>query len=190
MHDREPVQGAHTTSADTGRKTFAARAIAWTRDNSHILFCVYLLILSPFITTLIAEYTNHNVNRLCSLTTNCVDAYYDTIDLFVYTNEAVSFLFSIFSSLCGLLVLLKKKSLYLVIYTYFFTYALFLLGDYAAISFSSLPGSLKETIANTELCIFLLVVMLFTALTLYLARSKHFAAQLLGGDDIASRFFK
>jgi len=163
---------------------------SWIKCNSHIIFCLYLLILSPLVTTIITEYTNHNVNKLCSTATNCADVYYDTIDLFVYANEAFSFLFSIFSSLCGLLVLLKRKSLYLVIYTYFTTYALFILGDYIAISSSTLPNSLKESVATTELWIFLLVVCLFAALAMYIRRSKTFATHLINNNDIASRFFK
>ena len=110
------------------------------KENSYMIFCIYLLILSPIITTIITEYTNHSVNRLCSMATNCVETSYDTIDFFVYTNEAISFLFSIFSSICGILVLLKKKSLYIVIYTYFLTYSLFIFGDYVVIMTRTVPA--------------------------------------------------
>ena len=171
-------------------KSFVCNASLWIKCNSHIIFCLYLLILSPLVTTVITEYTNHNVNRLCSTATNCAETHYDTINLFVYANEAFSFLFSIFSSLCGLLVLLKRKSLHLVIYTYFTTYALFLLGDYIAISSSALPSALKESVASTELWIFLVVVCLFAALAMYISRSKTFATHLINNNDIASRFFK
>ena len=155
-----------------------------------MIFCIYLLILSPIITTIITEYTNHSVNRLCSMATNCVETSYDTIDFFVYTNEAISFLFSIFSSICGILVLLKKKSLYIVIYTYFLTYSLFIFGDYVVIMTSTLPNTLKDSVANTELWIFCLVVGVFAALAGYISRSKAFATHLIGNDDIASRFFR